>query len=85
MKTHTLKIKETYFFALLSWEKKAEIRFNDRDFQKGDNINFDILWTNPHEDRPEGLERETWKITHVLHFPDWLRDGYVCLSLKKIR
>lgn len=40
---HQLKIVERYFYALLRGEKTAEIRYNDRDYQKGDTISFSDL------------------------------------------
>jgi len=33
---HGLKIQRAYFLRILSGEKKFEIRYNDRDYQKND-------------------------------------------------
>jgi ASC-1-like (ASCH) protein len=35
---YSLKIEPPYFEAVISGEKKFEIRINDRDFRKGDNV-----------------------------------------------
>ena len=37
---HYLKIEQTYLKNLLAGIKKSEIRFNDRDYQKGDILSF---------------------------------------------
>lgn len=38
MTTHTLKLPEPYFSAVLSGEKTFEVRRNDRGFQRGDTL-----------------------------------------------
>ena len=38
MKHHNLKIEKPYFDRVHDGSKRFEIRFNDRDFQKGDTI-----------------------------------------------
>ena len=38
MKTHILKTRSEFFIEVESGDKRAEIRYNDRDFQKGDII-----------------------------------------------
>ena len=83
---HELKIKERYYYALIRWEKTAEIRYNDRDYQKWDTISFcDLIPDNGNEVICEAwYELKKWKITHVLHYPDGLKDWWVVLSLKKI-
>ena len=84
-KIHFLKIKEKYFERIQKGEKTCEIRFNDRDFQKGDEIVFLTFKVRPSEEIFEGdyLKHlnEPFSITHVLHFPDGLREGYVALSI----
>lgn len=84
---HQLKIVERYFYALLRGEKTAEIRYNDRDYQKGDTISFSDLIPDSGDILvcESWYDKYKWKITHILHFPEWLKDGYVVLSLKKIR
>ena len=78
-KIHDLKIKKAYLEALRSWDKKCEIRFNDRNYQVWDYIYFyeifeDIVLK----------DKKYWpyKITHVLSFIG-LEAWYVALSLEK--
>lgn len=70
MRIHKLKIERRYYEAVNSGDKLCEIRYNDRDYQKGDKIAF--LGDN-----------KTYEVTHVLHYPEGLRDGWVVLSIKK--
>jgi hypothetical protein len=92
MTTHTLKIEEIYYNRLVDGTKKAEIRFDDKDFQIGDTIKFKKYWPSsknrPSEADFDGeymLLNTEFKITHVLNFPTGLKDGYVCLSLELIK
>ena len=78
---HELKIQNWYYISLNSWDKRSEVRFNDRDYQVWDTISFRIIdISSPH---PTAWIWN-WKITHVLHYPDGLKDWWVVLSLKKI-
>jgi len=91
MQKHILKIKHEFWNKILDDTKKCEIRLNDRDYQKGDTIVFKTLWESdirPAEVRFEENylihdERE-FLITHVLHFPEGLKEGYVALSIQPI-
>lgn len=71
---HKLKIENNYLQNLLAMKKKAEIRYNDRDYQLGDIIVFTY-----YESHREPLEHK-FKITHV-HSGLGMKDGYVVLSL----
>ena len=66
--SHELKIKPEHLINLISGRKKAELRWNDRDYQVGDTITF-YEW---------GF---VCKVTHITNFPEALHDGYVCLSV----
>lgn len=73
---HKLKIRPEYFKAVSSGEKKFEIRKNDRDFNVGD---FLVLreYTN------ECTGRQTiFKVTYILADPEFLKPGYVALSIE---
>lgn len=93
MTTHNLKIHEKYYDKLTRGEKKCEIRYNDRDFQKWDILDFSIIYEEADTPIPEWYywhipEWYYWqkfKITHVLYFPDGLKDWYVALSLSKTK
>lgn len=40
---HTIKLHERFDQAVFSGDKKAEVRKNDRDYQKGDIIRFEVV------------------------------------------
>lgn len=77
--THCLKIKPHYYDRIASGDKTSEVRFNDRDFQTGDLIQFQYDGENDYY-----CDTSTYLITHVLHFPEGLKDGYVVLSIRKM-
>lgn len=81
MKKHSLKIRYIYWPSILSEEKTCEIRINDRDYQKGDQISFELEFA---AGRTQSMDDISFEITHVLNFPEGLRDGYVAFSIKKI-
>ena len=67
-KTHEIKISKLYAERILAGEKTCEVRFNDRDYQKGDQITLNDFH---------------FEITHVLYFPEALKPGWVVLSLRR--
>ena len=72
---HRLKIETNYLNNLISGTKKVEIRFNDRDYQKGDVLEFcDYSKLNP--------EYHFFQITHI-HSGLGMERNYVCLSVQK--
>lgn len=81
MVSHILKIEEKYAKRLFHNSKSYELRFNDRDFQVGDNIRFII---NNFEDSDWDLPY--YKITHILQDVEeyGLKKGFCILSLKVI-
>ena len=82
MITHYLKIKENYLDRLVKGIKTAEIRYNDRDYQVGDYLQF----RNPSDDITVGSADVYiyFKILHV-HSGLGLADGYVCMSIMRVR
>lgn len=68
---HKLKIEANYLSNLLEGKKKAEIRYNDRDYQPGDILEF---W-----DHEKGTIH--FRISHI-HSGLGLQEGYVVLSLE---
>lgn len=68
MKKHYLKIEKKYLERILSGEKTVEIRFNDRDYQRGDLLVLE--------------DKHTFAITHV-HSGLGMAENYVALSIKK--
>lgn len=82
MKTHNIKLSIEFCDAVLSGEKTFEIRENDRGYQKGDKIKFNVV--DPlglpcfHE-----LDHCEFEITYVLS--GWgIENGYVALSIKRV-
>lgn len=78
---HELKIQERWMMRLLDGSKISEIRYNDRDFQKGDVIRFVT-----HDEAGVELIDTERVITHVLTdstFPG-LTYGYCALSLARL-
>ena len=85
---HYLKIKSKYFSRILSKDKTFEVRFNDRDYQVGDTIRFEVV-SEPHYNN-EGLTitdhgefaEENFKIIYILNYPEALKDGWVVLGIE---
>lgn len=81
-KTHILKIRKDFADAVFGGEKTFEIRLNDRGFQKGDTIIFNVIddLMLPY-DHP--LNSTAYEITYVLN--GWgLKEGYVVLAIKPV-
>lgn len=86
MLVHQLKILPCYFGAHLKNIKPWEIRLDDRMYFKGD-----ILVLNEFVPESEWCDKAYYtgrkicrEITAVYSLPEYLKDGYVVLSLKKI-
>lgn len=72
---HDLKIEPNYLENLLAGIKKSEVRFNDRDYQRGDILRFRQypLYGAPIE--------YLFEITHI-HSGLGMMQNYVVLSVK---
>ena len=68
MITHKIKLREEYAEAVLSGEKSFEIRYNDRGYQKGDEVLFDVV-------DKYGLH-VSHQLNHVLFEITYLIHGY---------
>jgi ASC-1-like (ASCH) protein len=76
---HYLKIEKQYINDIFSGRKKAEVRYNDRNYSVGDLIVF--------TDLNQSIYNNSYKviITHILdNFQLGLRDNYVVLSLSVV-
>ena len=85
---HKLKIEECYHRNIQNKSKKAEIRFNDRDYQVGDTMSFDVNYNDDRDNikamDKNGVEiRQEWEITHILS-GFGLQNGYVMLSIEEV-
>lgn len=78
-RVHELKTLPEFWHRVRSGEKTAEVRKDDRDFQKGD-----LLTLVLHDPGAAWVPNETmtFEITHVLRGGQWgIEPGYVVLSL----
>lgn len=77
MTKHELKIKSEYFMDVARGRKSAEIRFNDRNYKVGDILNlYEIDKSGNRTGRKCSVI-----ISHILDDAEYLRDGYVMLSI----
>lgn len=82
--THEIKIVESFADAVLSGEKTFEVRENDRGYQKGDKIEFEVIDEYGFPIYGHDLTRQQYEITYVLS--GWgLKDGYVVFSIREVR
>lgn len=72
---HHLKIEHRHLNDLLSLKKRAEIRFNDRNYQVNDSLYFDDK-----EGADHGRMKHCFKVVHI-HSGLGLLDEYVVLSV----
>lgn len=86
MKTHKLKIKDRYFREVVSGRKTFELRKDDRGYEVGDEIVFDIVPDDPVSEGkiPVSVSCGNWKITYILRdCPEYgLAPGYCILSIE---
>ncbi len=77
-----LKIKPEYFNKVLLGEKNFEIRFNDRNYAKGD-----VLILKEFVDGRYTGQQVKAKVIYMLEhkdFPEGIPEGYVALGIKNI-
>lgn len=75
--THNLKIWPEYFSAVRDGLKRAELRWNDREYQAGDTL--DLCEWDPNEEAFTG-DFISVTVTHVAELGQWM-PGYVLLSI----
>lgn len=89
-KLHVLKLQDEYFDAVMTGNKSAELRIDDRDYRCGDLIHFTDV--NGYE-FPRSAVRDAFDkpnlfvITHVLDVSkvlDNMKENYVMISIKRI-
>lgn len=78
---HKIKILQRYISRIIDGTKTFEIRKNDRDYQVGDVIEFDIIRDDTDFLIPAVIP--SYWITYI-HFGLGLQDGYVVLGIQKI-
>ena len=79
-KLHDLKTVQPFFDDVISGRKPFEVRFNDRDYQVGEQVR---LWEYDVEN-----QQFTWwatpllKITYVLDNPQFCKEGFVIFGFE---
>jgi hypothetical protein len=76
---HELKTWPEYYNAVFDGTKNFEVRKNDRDYQVGDEL---VLreW-DPHRESFTGSVT-TVDVTYILSDPQFVKDGYVIMSIE---
>lgn len=82
MKIHRIKIKAEYFKEILDGMKTFELRKNDRDYQRGDLVEFSVIL----KDGQILKSKVLYVITYVLKdVPEYgLADGFCIFSIKEV-
>lgn len=81
-KLHKLKLRIGFADDVLNGDKCFEVRENDRGYQKGDFIQFDVI-DNIGLSQHHDLNDVRFEITYVLS--DWgIKDGYVVFGMRKV-
>lgn len=83
--THEIKLSEQYAQAVMDGEKTFEIRYNDRGYQKGDKIKFNVIENTPFKSEVNyKYQLPEYEITYV-HSGLGMADNYVALAIKALK
>ncbi|MCL1799965.1 MAG: DUF3850 domain-containing protein [Promicromonosporaceae bacterium] len=85
MTTHVLKIERRWWDAIRDGSKTFEVRRNDRNYQRGDRVQFQLILTGPVV-MGAPIEFEIYEITYVLPsgaIPG-IEHGYCVFGIKEI-
>ncbi len=81
--THNIKILESFADAVASGEKTFEVRENDRGYQKGDKIKFEVVDKHGFYIYGHNLTNQQYEITYVLS--GWgIKEGWVVFGIREI-
>ena len=75
---HLLKILPEYYQAILKGEKRFEVRFNDRNYKKGD-----FLYLCEHDGKDYTGHAISVEVTYLLDNPDYCKEGFVIMSIRR--
>ena len=84
--THKLKILATFADAITNGEKTFEVRRNDRNFQKGDLVKFEVISEQTGNPTPHQIDRQLYRVGYVLRFVDFpagLSEGFAVFTITK--
>lgn len=80
--THTIKLEEQFCDVVLNGDKRFEIRYNDRVYQKGDHVKF-ISVAKTGLRTYHVIDSREYEITYVLS--GWgIKEGYVAFGIKEV-
>lgn len=79
-KLHDLKTVQPFFDDVISGLKRFEVRFNDRNYQVGEQVR--LLEYDAENQRFSGWASPLLKITYVLDNPQFCKDGFVILGFE---
>lgn len=84
MKTrHFIKLFDRYADDVLSGRKSFEIRYNDRDYREGDEIEFTVVDSSGLCKVPHDLNDVKFEITYVIEKVPGLQEGYAVLGIRR--
>ena len=78
--THHIKIQKEYADAVASGDKAFEVRYNDRGYQRGDHVIFQVMDGGFQEYHP--LNSKEYEITYVLS-GFHIEENYVVFAIKE--
>ncbi len=77
--THELKVLPGYYLALIGDIKPFEVRKKDRDYK----VNDILILNEWSPEKGYTGSKQIRKISYILDNPDYCKDGYVILGMKK--
>lgn len=86
MTTHRLKVLIKYADAIMDGTKTFEVRKNDRGYEVGDKIVFDVVTNEGYSVREAArhpLNGATYRIDYILDDFEGLAQKYVALAISK--
>lgn len=86
MTTHRLKVLVKYADAIMNGTKTFEVRKNDRGYEVGDKIVFDVVTNEGYavgEAARHPLNGEVYRIDYILDDFEGLAQKYVALAISK--
>lgn len=86
MTTHRLKVLIKYADAIMNGTKTFEVRKNDREYEVGDKIVFDVVTNEGYsigETARHPLNGATYRIDYILDDFEGLAQKYVAMAISK--
>lgn len=80
--THEIKILEDYADAIAEGRKNFEVRLNDRGYNAGDKVQFEVINKNGGVCSRHLLSKKVYEITYV-HSGLGVKKGYVVFGIKE--